>query len=347
MHSMPVLYAYDPIEKRHTRDGHPENHKRLERTMRLLKQEGLLDALEAVPVKPVSRQRLELAHDQAYLGSVDRVAETGGGQLDPDTYANEISHLAARASAGALVGLVEEVMHGRTRRAMSLMRPPGHHALPGTAMGFCIYSNVALAALVARQELGAERVLVVDWDVHHGNGTEAIFNEDPDVAVFSTHQHPFYPGTGAMKDIGSGAGKGFTVNVPFPPGVGDLGYAAAFEEILEPFARRFKPDLLLVSAGYDAHWRDPLAGECLSVAGYAELTRRVVELADELCDGRLVLALEGGYDLEVLPQAILASLRVLQDPSRMPADPIGIPDRDETDVRDLLDEVARLHGVDS
>jgi len=343
---MSVLYAYDPVERLHTLEGHPENYRRLEGTMRLLGEEGLLDSMELIAAKPLSDRRLGLVHEQVYVESVEEVARAGGGQLDPDTYACDASHLAARTSAGALVGLVEKVMGGHATRAMSLMRPPGHHALPSGAMGFCIFGNVALAALVAREELGAERVLIVDWDVHHGNGTEAVFIDDPSVAFVSTHQYPFYPGTGAMTDTGQGAGKGFTVNVPFPAGVGDQGYKSAFERVVAPFARRFKPDLILVSAGYDAHWRDPLAQECLSVAGYADLTRSVVALAEDLCDGRLVLALEGGYDLEVLPQTVLASLGVLEDPEASPADPIGIPDRDEPEVGPLLDSIVRLHDLE-
>ena len=279
---MSVLYAYDPVEKQHTLEGHPENSMRLAGTLALLREEGILDSLTATRVIPLGDNRLDLVHERTYVGSVEETCQKGGGQLDPDTYAGSGSMLAARASAGALVGLVEEVMRERTRRAMSLMRPPGHHALPSRAMGFCIFGNVALAAAVARREFGAERVLVVDWDVHHGNGTEAVFLDDPTVAFFSTHQWPFYPGTGAKGDVGEGSGKGFTVNVPFPTGVGDRGYAQAFDRVLAPFARRFRPDLILVSAGYDAHWRDPLANESVTVSGYGDLTRRVVELSDEL-----------------------------------------------------------------
>ena len=284
---MKPLFAYDPIEKLHTREGHPEHHGRLSTALRLLEEDGILARCEAVPVTPISRERLERVHAASYVESVEELAAAGGGLLDADTYLAPRSHEAALAAAGALAGLVEAVMQGGGKRGMSLMRPPGHHALARQAMGFCIYSNVAIAARLALEEFGASRVLIIDWDVHHGNGTEAILYDDQAAAFFSTHQYPFYPGTGAAGDIGVGAGKGFTLNVPLPPAVGDRGYQQIFDEILTPYARRLKPDLLLISAGYDAHWRDPLAGESLSLQGFAALTRKVVALADELCQGRL------------------------------------------------------------
>jgi acetoin utilization deacetylase AcuC-like enzyme len=274
------------------------------------------------------------------------MAEHGGGHIDPDTYVVSGSYQAALAAAGALVGVVEQVMGGAAPNGMSLMRPPGHHALAARGMGFCLFANVAIAARAAQSDFGAERVLIVDWDVHHGNGTEAIFYDDPTVAFFSTHQYPFYPGTGAISDIGRGPGRGWTMNVPFPAGVGDSGYEKAFEQLLFPFARRFQPDLILVSAGYDAHWRDPLAMENLSLAGYARLTTLVKALAAELCQGRLVIALEGGYDLEVLAQAVLNTLRVLESPlPPLISDPFGPSPTPERPITHLLSELRALHDL--
>lgn len=340
-----TAYAYDPIEQQHTLAGHPENRGRLAATMRLLREDGILTRLRAIPVTPVSLERLQLVHPRTYIEHVARMARSGGGHLDPDTYVVAGSYDAALAAVGAAVNLVAAVLTGEVRNGMSLMRPPGHHALPTRAMGFCLFANVAVAARVAQREFGVERVLIVDWDVHHGNGTEAIFDEDPTVAFFSTHQYPFYPGTGAAHSIGRGPGRGTTLNVPLPAGVGDEGYEQVFESLLAPFARRFRPDLILVSAGYDAHWRDPLAMEQLSLAGYASLTRRVRALADELCQGRLVVVLEGGYDLEVLAHAVLNTLRLLDDPTAAVSDPFGPALTPSRPVTGLIAELRALHGL--
>lgn len=340
-----MLYAYDKVEQHHTREGHPENAGRLAGTLDLLRADGILDRLEEVPVVRARRDLLELVHTPTYLDFVDAVVAGGGGQLDADTYAGPVSNAAAQASAGALVGLVERVMTGDVRRGMSIMRPPGHHALSHMAMGFCIVANVALAARVARQRFGAERVLIVDWDVHHGNGTEAILDEDPTIAVFSTHQFPYYPGTGPVEHRGVGEGEGATVNVPFPAGVGDAGYRAAFEQVLVPFAERFDPDLVIVSAGFDAHWRDPLAQELVSLDGFAELQRIVTTIADRHADGRLVLALEGGYDLEVIPHAILNALRLIENPDAIISDPFGPSPDAERDATPAIDAARRIHAL--
>ncbi|RME84241.1 MAG: histone deacetylase [Caldilineae bacterium] len=343
--AMTTCYAYDPVEQRHTLAGHPEHKGRLASTLRLLREDGIFARLQAIEVTPISPERLQRVHPDGYVRRVEAMARSGGGHLDPDTYVATGSYEAALASAGALINLVEKVVAEKGVNGMSLMRPPGHHALPTRGMGFCLFANVALAAYTARAEFGVERILIVDWDVHHGNGTEAICAEDPTIAFFSTHQYPFYPGTGALHDRGRGAGLGSVVNVPFPAGVGDSGYALAFEKVLVPFARRFRPDLILVSAGYDAHWRDPLAMEQLSLEGYAALARRVRALADELCEGRLVVALEGGYDLDVLPHAVLNTLRILEDPAAPISDPFGPSPMPERDVSALIDEIRALHGL--
>ncbi|MCP4197823.1 MAG: histone deacetylase [Proteobacteria bacterium] len=341
---MSTAYAYDPIEQQHTLEGHPEHRGRLTRTMRLLHEDGILDRLTALTVTAIAQEHLHRVHPPSYVAVVERLALSGGGQLDPDTYVAPNSYRAALASAGALANLVQAVLSGEVTNGMSLMRPPGHHALSSRGMGFCIFSNVAIAALAARA-MGAQRVLVIDWDVHHGNGTETILYEDPTIAFISTHQYPFYPGSGAANDIGSGAARGYTLNVPFPAGVGDEGYVRAFDELLIPYARRFRPDLILVSAGYDAHWRDPLALEQLSLQGYAAMARKVVTLANELCAGRLVVALEGGYDLDVLSYAVLNTLRILEDLDATVSDPFGPAAAAERSVDQLIIELQALHDL--
>ena len=342
---MQVAYAYDPSEQEHTRQGHPENRQRLAGTLDLLERDGILDRCHRVPVIPATPERLHHVHPEHYIEMVRGVVASGGGQLDADTYVTRHSFDAARAAVGALIEVVIAVVDGSQRCGISLIRPPGHHALVERAMGFCIFANVAIAARTAQRELGIERVLVVDWDVHHGNGTEVIFYDDPSVAFFSTHQYPFYPGTGAATDVGHATGYGYTLNVPLPSEVGDEGYMRVFEELLTPFAERFRPELILVSAGYDAHWRDPLASESLTVAGFARLTAHVARLAERLCGARVVLALEGGYDLEVLPHAVLSSLRMLEDGDAECSDPFG-PAPDVRPVPDaLMAKLKELHSL--
>ena len=343
---MTTLYAYDSIEQQHTLDGHPEHKGRLSSTMRLLQEDGILERLQAAPVTPITQERLQRVHPASYVEVVRGVAERGGGHLDADTYVAAGSYEAALASAGALVNLTEIVMGGGATKGMSLMRPPGHHALIDRGMGFCLFANVSIAARTALAEFGADRVLIIDWDVHHGNGSEDIFYEDANVAFFSIHQFPFYPGTGAGSSTGWGSGRGLTMNVPLPAGVGDAGYARAFDELLAPFAYRFQPDLILVSAGYDAHWRDPLALEQLTLTGYASLAHRVRLLADELCEGRLVVALEGGYDLDVLAHGVLNTLRILEDPHAAISDPFGPAPAPSRNIDGLLIELRSLHDLD-
>jgi acetoin utilization deacetylase AcuC-like enzyme len=237
------------------------------------------------------------------------------------------------------------VIDGRVNNAFALVRPPGHHAMPGHGMGFCLFGNVAVAAQAARQDRGLERVLIVDFDVHHGNGTQAMFEEDPAVCFISTHQYPYYPGTGAAREVGRGAGQGTVVNIPLSPGAGDRVFQQVYQQVVIPVARRFAPDLVLVSAGFDAHWDDPLAGLGLSLGGYAWITRTLVELAAELCGGRIVFTLEGGYHLEVLSHAVLNSFHALLGEAVV-EDPLGPSHGSEPDVAEYIVALRRLHGLE-
>jgi acetoin utilization deacetylase AcuC-like enzyme len=212
-------------------------------------------------------------------------------------------------------------------------------------MGFCLFNNIAVAARFAQAEHRVDRILIVDFDVHHGNGTQAVFYRDPGVLYFSTHQYPFYPGTGDWREIGESEGEGYTVNIPFPYGVGDEGYRRAFEDVLVPITERYRPQLILVSAGYDAHWDDPLAGMQLSIAGYAEMVRQLIELAEAWCQGRLVIMLEGGYHLDVLAHSVLTTFRLLEHTSAPVSDPFGPAPRPERPVDDLLRRVREVHGL--
>jgi acetoin utilization deacetylase AcuC-like enzyme len=262
-----------------------------------------------------------------------------------DTYVGPHSYAAALRAAGGLLQAVQAVLQGEANNAFALVRPPGHHAVASRAMGFCLFNNVAIATRYALREFGLERVLIVDFDLHHGNGTQDAFYEEPTVLYFSTHQYPYYPGTGHYQETGRGAGQGYTVNVPLPAGVGDTGYERVFAEILVPVARRYKPQLILASAGYDAHWADPLGGMLLSVSGYVSMARTLVALAEELCQGRLVLTLEGGYSLEALAASIAATFAVLLEDEQV-MDPLGPARHVEQPVDPIVSAVKRVHGLE-
>ena len=267
---------------------------------------------EVVAPREVTREQLVRVHDAEYL---KRISETAGTAmaLDPDTYTSPETYEIAGLAAGSSVDAVERVMSGRNARGFVLVRPPGHHAERNRAMGFCFYNNIAVAAAHA-QTLGAERVAIVDYDVHHGNGTQHIFQRDPTVLYCSIHQYPYYPGTGAATEVGEGDAAGFTVNVPLEAGATDEDYHLVFDEVVVPVVRNFRPDLILVSAGFDAHERDPLGGMRLTTAAFGAMTMALRRLADECCQGRIVAATEGGYDLRALRDSLLAVVEVLGSP---------------------------------
>jgi acetoin utilization deacetylase AcuC-like enzyme len=239
-------------------------------------------------------------HQPAYI---DAITATRGRavMLDPDTFTSPETEEIARLAAGAVVVAVEEVLSGAGRRALVLVRPPGHHAEPDRAMGFCLYNNVAVAAAAARAS-GLSRVAIVDYDVHHGNGTQTMFYADPSVLFVSSHQYPYYPGTGPASDIGRGEGRGYTVNFPMEVGATDADYDLVYREAVIPLLEQYRPEVVLISAGFDAHERDPLGGMRMTSAGYGQLTARLIAAADKLCAGRIVFVTEGGYDTSALAE---------------------------------------------
>lgn len=318
----PVILVSDERMLGHeTGAGHPERPDRLRAVTAALKSEAIEEARWIAPPL-VDAEHVGRVHDPAY---VERLASLRGqsAQLDPDTSMSPGSWDAAQVAAGAASEAVRAVCAEEGTRAFALVRPPGHHAERARAMGFCLLNNVALAAELAIHDFGCERVLIVDWDVHHGNGTQAIFDDRADVLLFSTHQSPCYPGTGAADEVGRGDGRGFTVNVPLPPGLGDPDHLAVFDRLLTPIAASYDPDLFLVSAGFDAHREDPLAQMEVTEAGFAALCEVVTGLADRHAEGRLALVLEGGYDLGALSRSVVAVTRVLagQDAKRVVAEP--------------------------
>ena len=314
--------VYDPIYLEHDTGDHVENSRRLVEAISYLKETGIKEKLTCLPPRPALLEELEMIHTPEYISYVNGKAEKGGGWLDPDTVMSPKSYEAALYAAGGLLVAVEEVMKGEVDNSFALVRPPGHHAIRDRAMGFCIFNNVAIAAKFALSKFSLNRVLIADFDVHHGNGTQDAFYADPRVLYFSTHQYPFYPGTGWMDETGTGEGEGTTVNFPMAAGWGDEEYLRAFNEVLVPVARRFQPQLILVSAGFDAHWADQLAMMRVTITGFAQMAMILRELAAELCRGRLIFTLEGGYNLRVVSSSIKAVFDVLLGNSEID-DPLG------------------------
>ena len=290
--------------------GHPESPERL-----LAARSGLYAALpeaQRLPVAahPASGDELGRVHDAQYVRALRERLAHGSGNLDPDTYFNPATAEAAWLAAGGAAELVRCIMRGEALRGIALLRPPGHHAEPAAAMGFCMLNNIAVAAHAALAA-GAERVAIVDWDVHHGNGTQHAFYDDARVLFVSLHQYPFYPGTGSPRELGRGAGLGSTANLALPAGQGPETYAYAFERVVLPLLDRFAPDLVLVSAGFDAHARDPLAQMALDSESYQAMTSALLAQAERTGHGRLALVLEGGYDLRALEQSVRLVARAL------------------------------------
>lgn len=288
---------------------YPEHPGRITAIMELLEKEPV-PGVRFEAGRPATPEELGRVHTRSYLKEINRLRDKHAW-LDVDTTAVSPGSVeAAEVAAGSAIVAVEKVMRGETGSAFALCRPPGHHAEPARARGFCLFNNVAVAATHAQEELGCGRVLIVDWDAHHGNGTQAIFWGTPDVMFFDTHRAaPFYPGSGHLEEVGGGLGEGTNINVPLPGGVGDLMMLKAYREILVPAAAWFKPDLILVSAGFDAHRLDLCMN--LTYEGFGALTGVVQQLADEYCDGRLAMILEGGYHLESLARSVRATLSVL------------------------------------
>lgn len=250
--------------------------------------------------RAATAEELELCHGAAYVAAVAQTAGVARHDFDPDTHSSADTWTTVTLAAGGVLTAVESVIDGDADNGFALVRPPGHHARPDNAMGFCFFNNVAIAAKWLVEKRGLQRVLVLDWDVHHGNGTQEMFYDSARVLYMSTHQYPFYPGTGYFDEIGTGSGAGFTVNAPMAAGFGDAQYLNIFDNLLMPIARQFQPEFVLISAGFDGHHRDPLGGMRLTEDGFVAMARRMKRLAAECCGGQLVAVLEGGYDLHAL-----------------------------------------------
>ncbi len=342
----------------HTFPDHPEIPERVTAALAAVAASPLAARVVDAPAVPASPKQIAAAHAPEYITKLEDAMRFAPAYIEAaPTYITRESFDCARLAAGGAIEAVEAVLGKRpspapqaanskepeVHAAFALVRPPGHHALPESAMGFCLFNNVAIAARHA-QARGAAKLMIVDVDVHHGNGTQAAFYADPSVLYLSTHQSGLYPNSGWEHEAGEGAGLGYTINLPLPAGAGDKAFERLCADIIGPAADRFKPDLMLVSAGYDAHWRDPLASLQLSAQGYGKIIRFLSDLAHRHCGGRIALVLEGGYDLEALSASVIASLHALLGDSALP-DPLGPAPRPEPDVKPLTQRWRAQHQL--
>ncbi len=309
---MKIALVYHDLFLKHQPGAyHPERPERLLKIRERLAAEDVAPLVEYLEPRKATKEEILWNHSEAHYERVAATAGKSSVQLDPDTATSEDSFEAALYAVGAQFTALDELFRENYQAVFCLVRPPGHHAEYDRAMGFCLFNNVALAAHYALKVLKFSRILIVDWDLHHGNGTQRSFYHHREVLYFSTHQFPYYPGTGRLEEIGHGEGLGFTVNVPLPAGLGDAEYLLVFREILQPIALEYRPELILISAGFDPHRDDPLGGMRLSAQGFGALAGVLKEIAEETCEGRLLLTLEGGYSLSGLSESVAEVIKVL------------------------------------
>lgn len=306
-----VAIVYHPDYLIHTQGQHPERKERLEHILVALKENNLLSDVEIHEPEPASIDDLTLIHDADYIAAVEEACLARRSYLDMDTYIVPESYRIALLSAGGALAGLSMVMNKKPLKVFVLNRPPGHHAEFDKAMGFCLFNNVAIAAAKAVSEYGLQRIAIVDWDVHHGNGTQHSFEKDEKILFISIHQSPAYPGSGGIDETGSGSGEGYTVNLPLPGGCGDPEYDLCFKEIIMPILDQYEPELIIVSAGQDAYHLDPLAGMALTYNGYYNMATQLADAADRWAEGKLLLCLEGGYHLQGQAGAVLQVINAI------------------------------------
>jgi acetoin utilization deacetylase AcuC-like enzyme len=329
------------IDKEYLRHLPGEDHpERPERIRALLDFTGALDPrpFAFLPPRAATRAEIELCHESDYVALVESTSKRNRYALDGDTLTCRDSFGVGLLAVGGFLRLLDAIAAGEVANGFALVRPPGHHAMNNRAMGFCLFNTIAIGARYLQLTHGAKRILIVDWDVHHGNGTQAAFYDDPAVLFISTHQFPYYPGTGAIDEIGANAGEGATLNVPLPAGCGDAEYLRVFADVIVPAAKRFEPDWILVSAGFDPHRRDPLGGMAVTEAGFAAMAQMLVECAAGSAGSRIAFLLEGGYDLAALCGSVAAVLDVLQQ-TRLPD--LGAPAGDK--IAPLIRRIHQIH----
>lgn len=343
---MTTAFHHDHRYDAHTLPNHVESAIRLQSVITQIEMAGLLPHVLRIEGRVATDEELLMVHTQAHLDLLKRISAFGQpAVIDNDTYMLPESYDIARMAVGGACHVVDAVLTGKANNGLVAIRPPGHHATPSQAMGFCLLSNIAITARYAQQQHGLARVAIVDFDVHHGNGTQDVFIKDGSVLFISTHQAPLYPGSGHVNEIGRGTGQGATINIPLRAGTGDQHFDTLYRAIVIPALRRFQPQLILVSAGFDAHWRDPLASLRLSLAGYANLCQQLRQAADEICDGRLVALMEGGYDVEALGYGMTNLLRILLGRDDEIEDPLGQQQQRDYDIMELVALLKATHQL--
>jgi acetoin utilization deacetylase AcuC-like enzyme len=328
--------VYEEAYLTHGDPHHPESAERLRAAVAHLREIGLWDAMTHIPARRATLEEILWVHTEDYVEELELICRRGGGHLDMDTYATHETYDVALLAAGGCLAAAEAIFAGEVTNAICLVRPPGHHALPSRGMGFCFLNNIALAAELAVRRAHRDQVSIVDWDVHHGNGTQGIFFDRGDVQYISIHQGALYPGTGSVDEVGLDAGAGKTINIMLPPGAQDRHYVEAFEELIIPLVGVFEAEMIFVSCGFDSHAADPLARMCLTNSGYYAMTRMLVALAEKQCEGRLLVALEGGYDLDARASGTEAVCRGLL--GLEPPEPEGLPFAIHESVTEQVDE---------
>ncbi|MDX1417798.1 MAG: histone deacetylase [Candidatus Promineifilaceae bacterium] len=337
---MTTILAHAPAMA-HSKLHHPENSSRIANIIKTLDEFGILEDLTILKPRSASKKQIGRVHNRGLIDFVKSVSKQGGGLLDRgDTYCTAESYKLAKLAVGGSCMVLDKIMEGKATNGFALVRPPGHHAERDHISGFCIFNNIAAAARHAQVKHNAKRVVILDFDVHHGNGTQDIFYEDDTVLFISLHLFApyFYPGIGSFHEIGTRIGRGYTINVPFPPGVADRGYLRILKQFIRPVIGRYAPDVMLVSVGFDAHWRDPLAMAGLSLSGYASFTRELISIAENFCKGRILFVLEGGYQQEVLEYGIANVFTALLGKDKI-FDPFGPMNGDERDISRLLTQL--------
>jgi acetoin utilization deacetylase AcuC-like enzyme len=308
--------------------GHPESPERLAAIYEMLN--NPLMAWKFIEIEPreATHKEIETIHSPSYVEYIASTAGQSSVYLDPDTATSPESYEIAKLAVGGVCNAIDSVMEKTVDNAFALVRPPGHHAEADSAAGFCIFNNIAIGAMHAILKHHLKKVLIVDWDLHHGNGTQHSFYNDPRILYFSTHQYPYYPGTGSLQEIGQGKAEGYTINVPLSVGAGDASFVKIFRKILQPVTLEFKPQLVLLSAGFDTYYQDPLGGMRVTANGFAALTRILMNIAESCCNGRFVVVLEGGYHLAGLTQSVKAVLEEMRDDTHYPEEKLALLEKE-------------------
>jgi len=323
--------------------GHPESPERLAAIYEMLNNPSMHWKFMEIEPREATHKEIETIHTPSY---VEYIASTAGQHsvfLDPDTATSPESYEIAKLAVGGVLNAVDSVIESKADNAFALVRPPGHHAEADSAAGFCIFNNIAIGAMHAILKHRLKRILIVDWDLHHGNGTQHSFYDDPRILYFSTHQYPYYPGTGSLQEIGQGKGEGYTINVPLSGGAGDASFVKIFRKILQPAALEFKPELVLLSAGFDTYFQDPLGSMRVTSEGFAALTRILLEIADSCCHGRLVAVLEGGYHIAGLTKSVKAVLEEMLNETHCSKEKFSSLEREaDEDTNQIIKQVISM-----